>query len=85
MQARALLQSSKGRVQAQSQMWVLELEPELAGAQVHAGVQVLHRGVDRRSNFGQPLQCWLDAPQEATQLRPRQLAVAILFCSLLVT
>lgn len=40
VQAQALLQSLKGRVPVQTQIWVLELEPELAGAWLHAGVQV---------------------------------------------
>ena len=81
VQAQALLQSSKGRAQAQSQIWVLELEPELTGAEVHEGVQVLHRGSNRSSNFGQPLQHLLDAPAKATNLGPRQPAVTILFHS----
>ena len=42
VQAQALLQSLKGRVPVPTQIWVLELEPELAGAWLHAGVQVLH-------------------------------------------
>ena len=56
VQAQALLQSPRGRAQAQSQMWVPELEPELTGAEVHAGAQVLHRASNRSSDLGQPLQ-----------------------------